>query len=147
GHVTGVQTCALPIFLDLYRGPSCACFQNLPRQLPIPLGASAVWVVLDDRLSERRGLTEPHAARNDGLVDPVGKELARLVNDLLREVEAHVEHGEQHALDAQRWIEVILDQADRGDELCQPLERQVLALEWDDDGVRGGERVDGQQAE
>src|SRR5512139_298931 len=102
--------------------------EDLPCQLPVAFGAGAVRVIEHDGFPERGGFAEPDIARDDCLVNPVSKELTSFVRDLSREAEAGVEHGEQHALDAQRRVQVVLDQPDGGDELGEPLERQVLAL-------------------
>src|SRR5262249_47438754 len=104
-------------------------------------------VVQDDGLAERRCLAQPDIARNHGLVDSFRKELTCFVRNLLREVESRVVHREQDPLDSKPWVQVILNQTDRGDELGEPLERQVLALERDQYRIRSGERVDGEQAE
>src|SRR5262245_52624094 len=121
--------------------------QDLLRQLAIAFSACTVWVVEHDRLAERRGLAEAHIARNDSLVNSLSKELTGFVGDLLRQVEPGVEHGEEHPLDAQGRVQVILHQADGGDELGQPLQRQVLALERNQDRVGRGQRVYGQKPE
>ena len=64
-----------------------------------------------------------------------------------REVGPRVVHREHNALDREIGVEVVPDEVDRGDELRQPFQRVVLALDGDDDGVGGGERVHGQQAQ
>src|SRR5690242_7764342 len=115
--------------------------EDLLRQLTVAFRPGAVRIVEDDGLPERRRLAEAHVARDDRPVNPVGKELASLVRDLLGEAHARVVHREQHALDAEGGIQVVLDEPDRGDELREPLERQVLALERDDHRVGGRERV------
>src|SRR5258705_2073036 len=122
-------------------------FEYLPRQFSITFSASAMWVVENDRLSERWRLAELHVARNQRAVDPVREELSSLIRDLLGEIEACVEHRQEYALDAQSGVQVVLTQANRADELGEPLEGKVLALEWDQHRVRGGQGVDGEQAE
>src|SRR5882762_1631888 len=94
-------------------------FEYLPRQFSVTFSSSAMWVVKNDGLSERWGLAELHVARHECAVDPIREELPRLIRHLLGEVVAGVEHGEEHALDAQRRVEVVLNQANRADELSE----------------------------
>src|SRR5690606_9522328 len=64
-----------------------------------------------------------------------------------REVEPLVEHRQQDTVYLQARIDVTLDQADRVQELGQPLQRVELALDRDQHGIRRRERVQRQQAE
>src|SRR5262245_28872733 len=68
--------------------------EDLLRQLAVALRPGAVRIVKDDGLPERRRLAEPHVARDDRPVNPVGKELTSLVRDLLGEADTRVVHGE-----------------------------------------------------
>src|SRR6266850_5087133 len=77
---------------------------DLPRQLSVAFGASAVWVVKDDGLAKGWGLAELHTAWNHGLVDPLGEELPGFIHHLLREIEAGVVHGEQHTFNSQAGV-------------------------------------------
>src|SRR5712692_2515839 len=75
-------------------------FEYLPRQLPIAVGASAMRVIENDGFAEGGRLAELYVARHQRPVNPVRKELASFLRDLLGEVQAGVVHGEQHALDS-----------------------------------------------
>ena len=52
-----------------------------------------------------RGFTQPDIPWDDCLTNPFGKELTGFVRDLLGEVQAGVEHGEQHPLDPEPGVE------------------------------------------
>src|SRR5690606_12118000 len=97
--------------------------------------------------AETRRLRKPYVARNGRAVDAVAEVLLGLVRDLAREVQPLVEHGQQHTVYLQARIDVTLNQADRVQELGQPLQRVELALDRNQHGVRRGERVQRQQAE
>src|SRR5690606_26845032 len=77
----------------------------------------------------------------------VAEVLLGLVRDLPREVEPLVEHRQQDTVYLQARIDVTLGQADRVQELGQPLQRVELALDRDQHGIRRRERVQRQQAE
>ena len=55
--------------------------EHLPGQLPVALCSRAVRIVQHDGFPERRRLAETHVSRDDGPVDSVREELARLVRD------------------------------------------------------------------
>ena len=81
------------------------------------------------------------------LEDAVLEELADVLRDLLAEVRALVVHRQQDAGDVERGVERGADPAQRGDEIGEPLEREVLAVERNQHRVGGDERVQRQQAE
>src|SRR6266480_3134541 len=84
---------------------------DLRGERTITFGSTALRIVEYDRLTEGRGLAQPHVSRNRRLVDPFGEELSRLIGHLLGQIEAGIEHREQHSLDSQALIQVVLDQA------------------------------------
>ena len=94
-----------------------------------------------------RRLAEPDVARDDGVEDAVLEELADVARDLLPEVRALVVHGHQHAGDVERGIERGAHAAQRRDEIGESFEREVFAVERDQHGVGGDERVEREQAE
>ena len=75
------------------------------------------------------------------------KNCAHVGRDLLSEIRALVEHREQHAFDVERRVERGADAAHRADEIGEPFEREVLAVQRNQHGVGGDERVERQQAE
>ena len=104
-------------------------------------------VIEHDGLAEGRRLAETNVAGNYRLINPVRENPPDLRRHLLGEVHSCVEHREQHSLDPEPGIEVILDQAYRADHLRHALKREVLALERDQHRIGRGERVDRQQSE
>ena len=60
---------------------------------------------------------------------------------------ALVVHRREDALNLHFRVQVLTDHRQRVLELDEPAERQILALDWNDDPVRGDERVDRQQPE
>ena len=94
-----------------------------------------------------RRFAEPDVARDDGVVDALQEERADVARDLLSEVRALVVHRHQHAGDVERRIEGGADAAQRRDEIGEPFEREVLAVERNQHGVGGDERVEREQPE
>ena len=74
------------------------------------------------------------------------KNCAHVGRDLLAEIRALVEHRQQHALDVERRIERGAHAAHRADEIGEPFEREVLAVQRNQHRVGGDERVQRQQA-
>ena len=79
--------------------------------------------------------------------DRVAEVAADLGRDLGGEVGAGVVHRQDDPLDREIRVQVVADEIDGRDELAQALEGVVLALDRDEDGVGGGERVHGQEPE
>ena len=73
--------------------------------------------------------------------------VAYLLRDLVGQLGAAVVHGEQDRGDLQATVQVRLDQLDVVEQLAQPFQRVVLALDRDEHLVAGDERVDREQAE
>src|SRR6185436_14481074 len=121
--------------------------QNLPSQFSVTVSTGAVRIVQDDGLAERRGLAELHVTRDDASVDSLREELPRLISDLLGEVEPGIEHGQQHSLDPETRIELLLYPSNRSQQLGQPLESQVLALKRDQDGIGGSQGIHCQETQ
>ena len=100
-----------------------------------------------DRFPEARSFSESHVSRHYR-VEYFGSEVLASVGDnLSREVEAGVVHGEEDAVDSERGIDGLLDPVDRVEQLGESFKCVVFALDRDEDCVCGGEHVDGQQAE
>jgi hypothetical protein len=122
-------------------------FQQLLRDAHVGLRADGQHVVQHDRLPEARGLREPDVPGHDGLEDLRAEVLACVGRDLLGEVEPVVVHREEHTVDGQSGVDAPLDQVDGVEELRDALERVVLALERDQQGVGGRHHVERDQAE
>src|SRR5258705_1421033 len=122
-------------------------FDHLPGETHVAGGTGALRIVGHYRLSKARRLAEAHVPGNYCLINPLREEPSRFGQNLLRQVEAIVEHRQQHSLDLEPGIERLLHQPDRAQQMTQSLERVVLALHRYEDGPRGREGVDGQESE
>ena len=94
-----------------------------------------------------RRFAEPDVARDDGAKHLLLEELPHVGRDLLAQIRALVEHRQQHAFDVERGIERGADAAHRADEIGQPFEREVFAVQRNQHGIGGDERVEREQAE
>ena len=121
--------------------------RHLLRERSVALGALGVRVVDGDRLPEPGRLGEPDGPRDDRLVDPIPEVPPDLGDDLLGELGPRIEHRHDDAGQAQPGVHVLLDEPDVAEQLAQPLQRVVLALDRHEELLGGGERVHGQQAE
>src|SRR6185503_1115533 len=74
-------------------------FDHLPRHIDVARRSGAYRTVDDHRLPEARRFAQPYVARDHGSIDPLRKEATRILEALLREVEAIVIHGQENALD------------------------------------------------
>ena len=66
---------------------------------------------------------------------------------MLAEIEARVVHRQQHPFNRERGIEIPLHELHGVEELREPFERVVFALNRDDDAVGGRQHVQRQEAE
>src|SRR5437588_6164902 len=121
--------------------------EYLLRKLSVGLGRAARGVVPQDgqALHGRLGIT-------NGLADPrpedeVAEVLLEDLDRLARVQRPSVVHRRQDSGDLDVRVEVLPDHAQRVLELHEPAPREVLALDGDDHGARGDERVDRQEAE
>jgi hypothetical protein len=120
---------------------------HLPRQRAIAFGAPRLGVVDGDGLAEARRLAEPHGPRDDDVVDAIAEIAANLADDLLGQLRPRVEHRHDDARQPKRRVDVLLDEADVVEQLTEPFEGVVLALDGDDELLRGRERVDREEPE
>ena len=121
--------------------------QHLAGQAHIGLRAGGAEVVEQDRLAVARRLGDADVAGDDGLVDLVAEEAARVGGDQVGEVVAAVEHGQHDPLQHQRRVEAAFDDVDRAHELADALEREELALKRHQHGIGGDQGVQSEQAE
>ncbi len=117
------------------------------RHCQVALGTSRLHVVQQDGLAEARGLREAHIPRDRGAEDLTPEEFLRLARHLFREVETRIEHREQHALDGETRIVVLLHEPHGVEQFREALERVVLALNGNQHRVGRGEHVQREQAE
>ena len=94
-----------------------------------------------------RRFTEFHVPGNDRVEDLLFEEVAHITSDRLTKVGAIVVHREEHTLDVECGIHPTAHSTHRPDEIGETFEREVLAVERNQYGVSGDERVQRQQAE
>ena len=109
--------------------------------------ADRVGAVERDRQAVAGRLGQADAPRDDRLEDPIAEMPSDLGRDVGGQVRPAIEHGQDDALEGERRIEVVADEVDRAEQLGQPFECVVLALERHEDRVRGRQCIDGEQSE
>ena len=77
----------------------------------------------------------------------MGKVPPDLLDHLVAEAVARVEHGQQQPLDRQRRVQAFADQVDGFQQRAQALERVVLTLQRHEHGIGRRQPVDREQAE
>src|SRR5215207_4862292 len=125
-----------PLALDDLRGKA-----------EIRLRARAFEVVEQHRLAVRRRLGHAHVARDHGLINLLTHELADIGDDLAGKVVARIKHGEDDSVYCEPRVERGAHLLDRAQKLAQAFEREELALERDQHGIRRRERVDGEKVQ
>ena len=70
---------------------------------------------------------------------------ANLGGDVCGQLRAGVEHRQDDALDREAGVEVVADEIEGGEQLGQSFQGVVLTLERDEDGIGGGQCIDGQE--
>ena len=130
----------------LARGASVACAQLVGEAL-VGRRSDRVGAVERDRQAVAGGLGQPDVPRDDRVEDPVAEMPSNLRGDVGGQVRPAVEHRQDDALQGERRIEVVADEIDGAEQLGQPFECVVLALERHEDRVGGGECIDGEQPE
>lgn len=84
-------------------------------------------------------------SRNDRVVHLVPHERAHICGDLGREIVPRVVHGEDNTMDFKFMVKISLHLLDRGQKLGEPFKGEEFALEWHQDPIRGGQRVNRQK--
>jgi hypothetical protein len=79
--------------------------------------------------------------------DPAGEMLPNFVRHLCRQPRPAVEHGENNPQDLQAWVQHPSHEPQGALELGQPLQRVVLTLDGDEDGVGSDQAIQGEKAE
>src|SRR5690606_27919002 len=92
-------------------------------------------------------LGQAHVARDDRIEHQLAQAFADIVGDLVGQPVAAVEHRQDDTDDAKIGVEALLDLLDRLEKLAQPLQREELALQRDEQRIGGRQRVQRQQAE
>ena len=85
--------------------------------------------VEQNRLAIRRGFRNTNISGNDRLVNLIAHELPDILHNLRRQIIARIEHGKNHAMNAQIRIERFLDLINGREKLRQAFKREKLALQ------------------
>ena len=75
------------------------------------------------------------------------EEATEVGGNLLRERSAVVIHGEKDAFDREGWVDRPTEAHQSVEKLSDTFQCQELALDRDEDGIRGGQRVEREQVE
>jgi hypothetical protein len=119
--------------------------QELPCQLEIGFGAARARIIERHRLAVAWSLRKTYIPRNHGAIKDVAKVFAERLRHLLRKVGAIVVHGQQHAFDGQVRV-VRRTHAFQGrDQLRDPFQSKILRLQRDDQRLRRGQDIEGEQ--
>src|SRR5262245_49916303 len=94
-----------------------------------------------------RRFAQANVPWDDRVEDLLLKEAAHVGRHLLPQVCALVEHREQHAFDVESRIERCTDAPHRADEIGKAFEREVLAVQWNENRIRSDERVECEETE
>ena len=95
----------------------------------------------------RRRLGDADVTRNNGFIDLLAEVRAHVAGDEIGELVAFVEHGEDDALDTQMRIKGSANPIDGPHQMADAFESEEFALQRDEHGMRGGERIQGEQPE
>ena len=87
------------------------------------------------------GLAEPDVPGDDRGVDLTGEVSLHLFRHLDGQVGAAVVHGQQHPFDGDAGVELLLHDADGGQQVAQSLQGVILALNRDQHRVRRTQAV------
>ena len=90
---------------------------------------------------------QAHIPRNDGVKYLVGEMCLDVVSDLPAEGIATIEHGENQAVNRESSVQVVANKRYCREKRAESLEGVIFALQRDQQGVAGGERVQSHQAE
>src|ERR1700730_591401 len=117
-------------------------FDQLLRDVHICLCPYRGDIVKDDRLSETWCLPQANISWYDILEYLRAEILSRIFGDLSREIETRVIHGEQNAIDTEFFVGAMLNTVHCVQQLRQPFECVVLALERNEKSISCHKHVD-----
>ncbi len=120
---------------------------NLLGQADVTLRTLGARIVQQRRPPVAGRLRQPDIPRNRGLTELLAEEPLQLRHDLLRQISALVEHGQDHALDGELWIEAAADAFHRIHQLTDTFQGEIFRLHRDQHRVGGNQGVEGEQIE
>lgn len=116
-------------------------------KVDVGFGSTGAWIVDGDGLTVTGSFGEANVARDGGGEEFVFEEVAEICRDLLRQVGAIVDHGEDDTFEAEGGVEGLGDAVEGTDELGDAFEGEVFGLHGDKEAVGGDERIEGEEIE
>src|ERR1700734_3069933 len=114
---------------------------DLLSKICVSLGPAAVNVVKNDGFAETGRFREANIARNYGLEHLSAEETPQIGGNLPRKCGALVVHRQKNAFDLELRVECPPDAHQGVEKLRNALESQIFALDRDQDGAGGNERI------
>ena len=121
--------------------------EQLVRQIVVGLRTAGARVIERHGFAVTGCLRQTDVAGDGGLKELIAEEAPQVVADLLGEVGAVVKHGEQHAFQREYRVETTGDAVQRGHELGDAFEGEVLGLHGDEQGIGRDQCVERQQVQ
>jgi len=115
---------------------------KLAREGAIRSGGRSIGIIFQDRFAKTGGLAQTYAARDDRLVNTLGKMLAHVRHHLCAEVGSTVEHCHNDTTNLKPVVRAgIAHLLDQPNNFHQTLEREILTLNRRQKFIGGGEGV------
>jgi len=115
---------------------------KLAREGAIRSGGRSIGIIFQDRFAKTGGLAQTYAARDDRLVNTLGKMLAHVRHHLCAEVGSTVEHRHNDTTNLKPVVRAgIAHLLDQPNNFHQALEREILTLNRRQKFIGGGEGV------
>src|SRR5581483_1074813 len=141
--ISGVPNRALKPLPNAFR---CA-MNDLLCESDVAFGSLGFDVVKQNRPPMAWGFTQTDIAGNDGFEELFSEETLQVFHDLPRQICAVIEHGQNHSFDFQIRVTLAPDLLDSLHQFRNALEREVLALNRNQNTVRGNQSVHSQNVE
>src|SRR5664279_4980086 len=116
-------------------------------ELPVRFGTGGKRVIFQDGLAIAGCFAHAYAPGDDGREDGLSEVLDELILDLCGQDGSFVEHSNQDTQQGKVWIQTLLNQTDRPQQVCQPFQCVVFTLDRDDDFVCRCQCIEGQKTQ
>ncbi len=147
GFGDGVEGGQVDLRLGFWGGFEAVALHEFEGEGAVGLCAAGAGVVECDGFAVAGGFGEADVAGDGGFEELFAEEAGEVVADLLGEVGAVVEHGEEDAFEGEGGVEAGGDAVERGHELGDAFEGEVFGLHGDEEGVGCDEGVEGEEIE
>src|SRR5664280_2184917 len=116
-------------------------------ELPVRFSTGGKRVVFQDGLAIAGSFAHAYAPGDDRCEDGLSEVLDELILDLCGQDGSFVKHSHKDTQQGKVWIQTLLDQTDRPQQVRQPFQCVVFTLDGDDDFVGCCQRVEGQKSQ